>query len=42
MNVNPATVQMYTFNHLAGGTMERLFSLHPPIQERINLLRAMS
>lgn len=41
MKVNPATAQMYIVNPLAGGTMARLFSTHPPIQERVKRLRAM-
>ena len=42
MKVNPATAQMYIVNPLAGGTMARLFSTHPPIRERIKRLRAMA
>ena len=42
LKVNPATAQMYIVNPLAGGTMARLFSTHPPIQERIKRLQAMA
>ena len=42
MKVNPATAQMYIVNPLAGGTMARLFSTHPPIRERIKRLQAMA
>ncbi|MGW8287320.1 MAG: zinc metalloprotease HtpX [Desulfobulbales bacterium] len=41
MKVNPATAQMYIVNPLTGGSMARLFSTHPPIQERIRRLREM-
>ena len=42
LKVNPATAQMYIVNPLAGGTMARLFSTHPPIRERIKRLQAMA
>lgn len=35
MDVNPATAQMYIVNPLTGGQIAKLFSTHPPIQERI-------
>lgn len=41
MDVNPATAQMYIVNPLAGGQMAKLFSTHPPIQERVEKLRAL-
>ncbi len=39
MNINPATAQMYIVNPLTAGQIGRLFSTHPPIQERIARLR---
>ncbi len=39
MDVNPATAQMYIVNPLVSGQLARLFSTHPPIQERIARLR---
>jgi heat shock protein HtpX len=41
MQVNPATAQMYIVNPLAGKSLMRLFSTHPPIEERIARLMAM-
>jgi heat shock protein HtpX len=39
MQINPATAQMYIVNPLSGQALSRLFSTHPPIQERIRRLR---
>jgi heat shock protein HtpX len=41
MQVNPATAQMYIVNPLSGQSFMRLFSTHPPIQERVARLMAM-
>ena len=41
MRVNPATAQMYIVNPLIGGQLQKLFSTHPPIQERIARLNGM-
>ena len=41
MNVNPATAQMYIVNPLSGGQLARLFSTHPPVQERIKRLSTL-
>jgi heat shock protein HtpX len=41
MQVNPATAQMYIVNPLSGGSLLRLFSTHPPIEERVARLMAM-
>lgn len=41
-HVNPATAHMYIVNPLHGGGMLSLFSTHPPTQERIARLRAMT
>jgi len=42
MNVNPATAQMYIVNPLSGGQLAKLFSTHPPMQERIKRLGALT
>lgn len=41
MQVNPAQAQMYIVNPLTGGGITRLFSTHPPIEERVQRLLAM-
>lgn len=41
MNANPATAHMFIVNPLRGGGMARLFSTHPPMDERIARLEAM-
>jgi len=41
MQANPATSHMFIVNPLKGGGMARLFSTHPPIEERIARLKAM-
>ena len=41
MNASPATAHMFIVNPLSGQTLDRLFSTHPPIEERIARLRAM-
>jgi heat shock protein HtpX len=41
MDANPATAHMFIVNPLTGGGMMRLFSTHPPIEERIARLEAM-
>lgn len=42
MGVNPATSHMFIVNPLSGGGIARLFSTHPPIEERIERLEAMA
>jgi heat shock protein HtpX len=42
MDANPATSHMFIVNPLTGGGILRLFSTHPPIEERIARLDAMS
>ncbi|MBI4654255.1 MAG: zinc metalloprotease HtpX [Nitrospirae bacterium] len=42
MNVNPATSHMFIVNPLSGGGFLKLFSTHPPIEERIARLEAMA
>jgi len=39
---NPATAHLYIANPLSGGGMASLFSTHPPMEERIARLEAMS
>ena len=41
MEVNPASAQMYIVNPLSGGSLAKLFSTHPPMEERIRRLMAM-
>jgi heat shock protein HtpX len=41
MQANPATESMFIVNPLSGGGMMKLFSTHPPIEERVARLRAM-
>jgi heat shock protein HtpX len=41
MQVNPAQAQMYIVNPLSAEGFTRLFSTHPPIQERVARLMAM-
>jgi len=36
----PATSHLFIVNPLAGSSLARLFSTHPPIAERIDRLRA--
>lgn len=38
MKVNPATAQMYIVNPLKGDQIAKLFSTHPPIQDRVKRL----
>jgi heat shock protein HtpX len=41
MDANPATAHLFIVNPLSGQTLAKLFSTHPPIEERIARLRAM-
>jgi heat shock protein HtpX len=41
MQVNPAASHLFIVNPLSGASMARLFSTHPPIQERVERLRRM-
>jgi heat shock protein HtpX len=41
MNASPATAHLFIVNPLSGQSLMRLFSTHPPIEERIARLRAM-
>jgi heat shock protein HtpX len=42
MDANPATSHMFIVNPLSGGGIARLFSTHPPMEERIARLEAMA
>lgn len=42
MKANPATSHMFIVNPLSGGGLLKLFSTHPPIEERITRLDSMS
>jgi heat shock protein HtpX len=42
MEASPATAHMFIVNPLSGGGLTRLFSTHPPIEERIARLEAMA
>ncbi|MEW6001575.1 MAG: zinc metalloprotease HtpX [Nitrospirota bacterium] len=42
MNANPATSHMFIVNPLSGGGILKLFSTHPPIEERIARLESMT
>jgi heat shock protein HtpX len=41
MKANPATSHMFIVNPLRGGGLAKLFSTHPPIEERIARLESM-
>ena len=41
MNANPATAHMFIVNPLSGSSILKLFSTHPPVEERVARLRAM-
>lgn len=41
MAANPSTAHLFIVNPLSGNVLMRLFSTHPPIEERIARLRAM-
>ena len=41
MDANPATAHLFIVNPLSGQALMRLFSTHPPIEERIARLRSM-
>ncbi len=41
MQANPATAHMFIVNPLSGASLLRLFSTHPPTEERVARLRSM-
>jgi heat shock protein HtpX len=41
MKINPASAQMYIVNPLSGGMLRKLFSTHPPVEERVRRLMAL-
>ena len=42
MEANPATAHMFIVNPLTGGGLMKLFSTHPPMEERIRRLESMA
>ncbi|HHL39143.1 MAG TPA: zinc metalloprotease HtpX [Deltaproteobacteria bacterium] len=42
MDANEATAHMFIVNPLSGGSLMKLFSTHPPIEERVRRLQAMA
>jgi heat shock protein HtpX len=42
MDANPATAHLFIVNPLTGGGLMRLFSTHPPLEERIRRLQGMA
>jgi len=42
MQANPATAHMFIVNPLSGSAMMALFSTHPPLEERVKRLEAMT
>jgi heat shock protein HtpX len=42
MDASPATAHMFIVNPLSGGGLSKLFSTHPPMEERIARLEAMA
>jgi heat shock protein HtpX len=42
MHANPATAHMFIVSPLSGGSMMKLFSTHPPMEERVARLEAMA
>ena len=41
MDANPATAHLFIVNPLSGGALVKLFSTHPPLEDRIARLRAI-
>jgi heat shock protein HtpX len=41
MDANPATSHMFIVSPLSGGGILKLFSTHPPIEERIERLKSI-
>jgi len=42
MNANPGTAHLFIVNPLSGKSLMKLFSTHPPIEERVTRLEAMA
>jgi len=42
MNANPGTAHLFIVNPLSGKSLMKLFSTHPPIEERVARLEAMT
>jgi heat shock protein HtpX len=41
MDASPSTAHLFIVNPLSGRRLLRLFSTHPPVEERIARLRSM-
>lgn len=41
LKINPSTSHLFIINPLSAGGMARLFSTHPPLEERVKRLRSM-
>jgi heat shock protein HtpX len=41
LGANPATAHLFIVNPLSGRSLLRLFSTHPPLEERLARLRSM-
>ena len=42
MDANPATSHMFIVSPLSGGALLKLFSTHPPVEERVKRLESMT
>ncbi|MCS7096964.1 MAG: zinc metalloprotease HtpX [Candidatus Methanomethylicia archaeon] len=42
LNVNPSTSHLWIVNPLRGGTLEELFSTHPPVEKRVERLKKIA
>jgi len=42
LNVNPSTAHIWIVNPLRGGSLEELFSTHPPVEKRVERLKKIA